>query len=132
MSSILVRNLGPNYDPLWGNGTANFLADLQAVTQCIGQRLRLFQGEWWENFNDGTPMFQSILANPGTPSSLNAMAALIEQQILGTPFTNSVINIELSYNPANRQFSLYGQVLTPFGIVTLATPSPQFSASSAS
>jgi hypothetical protein len=47
--TISVRKLDANHDPIYGNGVADFLTDLDAVAQLIDTSLLLLQGEWWNN-----------------------------------------------------------------------------------
>jgi hypothetical protein len=71
--TIIVRNLGSDWDAQRGHGLADFLVDQYAVAQIIAQRLKLFQGEWFANTSLGVPWFQSVLGQPTT----NQAVALI-------------------------------------------------------
>src|ERR1700679_3912461 len=105
MATITVRALNPvTWEPQQGNGQANFISDLAAVTQIIATRLRLFQGEWFLNLLDGLPMFQSILGSSGSPRNLQVIMNLISARILGTPFVIGITSINATY--VNRQFKL--------------------------
>jgi len=46
MTTILYRKLGPNADPIRGQGLNDFLTDLSSVAQAVQTRLALWQGEW--------------------------------------------------------------------------------------
>jgi len=118
MATITVRALGPNGDPLQGNGQNNFISDLAAVTQIIKTRLLLFQGEWFLNLLDGLPLFQSILGASGSQRSqrsLQIIINLISARITGTPYVTGISSISASY--LNRSFSFKAQVETQFGTV---------------
>lgn len=125
MATISVRALNPvTWEPLQGNGQTNFLTDLAAVAQIIATRLRLFQGEWFLNLQDGLPLFQSILGASAGPQNLQVISNLISQRILGTQFvTGAVVNA--SYQ--NRTFAFSATVTTAFGTV-LVSNTPGFSA----
>lgn len=127
MSLILYRRLDSDYEPAFGSGKAGFLSDIDAVAQAIGTRLRLFQGEWWEDQNDGLPLWQKILGRP-TGHNQDAVNLLIQQRILGTPYVVGVSNVQSSYDASTRAFKFYCVVQTQFGQVTVSnypTPPPQ-------
>jgi hypothetical protein len=124
VATITYRQLDANGDPIWGQGQANFLSDLAAVAQAIGTRLKLLQGEWWENLNTGTPIFQSMLGVGGSGKRPNAIALLITQRILTTPYVEGVSNVATSYNPATRAFQFSCQVETQFGTITVTNQPP--------
>jgi hypothetical protein len=74
------------------------------VAQAIKTNLLLLQGEWWEDTSQGLPLFQSILAGPGTPDNLQAAHLLIRQRIAATQGVKSVDSIQVSF--VNRQLSV--------------------------
>lgn len=115
MATITVRNLGPNGDPLYGQGQANFISDIAAVAQILKTRLLLFQGEWWADLTDGTPWFQSIL---GSAPNLAQINLLLTQRILGTPFVTGILSLTSSFNA--QTFSFSATVQTAFGAVTVS------------
>jgi hypothetical protein len=116
-ATITVRNLGPNYDPLYGNSQANFLTDIDAVAQIIGTKLRFFQGEWWENLLAGTPMFQSILGQGGAGNT-SAIAAILQNVIYSVPYVTSISNLTCTYS--NRALKFSCTVLTAFGTLQVS------------
>jgi hypothetical protein len=125
MATITVRALSATGDPLYGNSQGNFLTDIDAVAQIIGTRLKLLQGEWWENVNAGTPLFQSILGVSGAGGQPDTVALLLKQRILGAPYVLSVSNLTTSYNSTTRAFSFSCQVQTQFGTLTVTNqPTP--------
>jgi hypothetical protein len=117
MATIQYLRLDAENDTVW-NGQAS-LTDLYAVTQAILTRLNLFQGSWWEDLNLGLPMFQSILSNPGTQKSQDAINLLITAQIQGTPYVSGVENPTVSFNPSNRALTYSATAITAFGTVPI-------------
>ncbi len=115
MSTITAIALDKNYEPIFASQQA-LLTDLEAVAQTIGTRLRLFQGEWWESLTEGTPLFQSIL---GEGRQLTAVAAVLRQRILSTPYVTSISNVSISLN--RRALSYSCSVQTVFGPITVST-----------
>jgi hypothetical protein len=119
MAVITYRKLDANGDPMMGRGTANFVSDLDAVAQAISTKLKLFSGEWWENRNEGTPIFDEMLGTTNN-SRPQLVAQLLKQRILATPYVLSVTNLQTSFDPATRAFQFSCQVATQFGTVTLS------------
>lgn len=120
-ATIIVRALGSTGDPLRGSGLANFLTDLNAVGQIITTRMRLLQGEWYENLTDGLPLFQQLL---GHPITLQALALIIRQRILATPYVTGILSLSVVYVPAGRTFTYNAFVQTQFGTVIVSNQAP--------
>ena len=95
------------------------LTDLEAVRQCIKTRLLLFEGEWWENLQEGTPMFQEIIGARATPNQQQIMALALAQRISQTPFVSGVSDMAFSFEPIARRFSYSAKADTSFGTVTI-------------
>ena len=130
MSAPLIsyRSLDSNGDPQWGQGQSNFLTDIEAVALLIQTRLKLFKGEWWENQNDGLPLWQSILGGSANGNKQSAIAALISQRIQSTIFVIGLSNVSTSYNPNTRSYTYSAVVQTQFGnfsVTNIPTPPPQ-------
>lgn len=115
-ATITVRRLDANGDPLRGAGLSNFLTDIDAVAQIISTRLRFLMGEWYENLKDGTPAFQSLL---GYPITMQALAMILSQRILGTKYVTGIQSLRVMYIPAGKTFSFYASVLTQFGSISI-------------
>ena len=62
------RKLDNNGDYSFGSGFSDFVYDKNAIAQAIKTKILLFYGEWWEQIDDGIPMFQSILGAYDTES----------------------------------------------------------------
>jgi len=118
MATITVRALDSNGDPLQGNGQNNFLSDIYAVAQIVLTRLRLFQGEWWLNLNDGLPLFQSILGSSGSARNIEVITNLISSRISGTPYVTGISSFVVTYT--NRQLIYSGVIQTQFGAITIS------------
>jgi hypothetical protein len=115
MSLIRYRRLDANDDPERGQGRANFATDLEAVCQAILTRLRLFEGEWFENILEGLPLWTEILGSSG--NNKEVIDRLIQERIAGTKFVLSVGNVQSSL--INRAYSFTCLVNTYFGTVTI-------------
>ena len=56
------RKLDEAGDMTWGQGQANFYINIpSAVAQAVDTRLRLLEGEWFLDKNEGTPYTQQIV-----------------------------------------------------------------------
>ena len=125
MSTIIYRALDDNHDPVNGQGQSNFLVDLDAVAQAILTRLLLFRGEWWENLNEGLPLWQDILGRPANLAKLNLV---IQQRIAQTPYVVGVGNVQSAYDATTRKFKFACTVQTTFGQLVITnepTPPPR-------
>lgn len=105
-------------DMNFGRGIENFLQDNPtAVAQAILTRLRLWQGEWFLNLQEGVPYLQQIL---GHAPSGNVPDSAIRATILGTPFVQHMTDYASSWASTARTFSITCKVYTAFGPVTRA------------
>lgn len=130
MATILVQQLDANNDPVEAGDGAVFIADLAAVAQIIGQRLRFFQGEWWENLSLGFPMVPtsnstnlSLIGSSGSQKSQQATLLLIQQQILSSPYVLSIPSFAFSHDSGTRASIFSCKVETAFGTL-LVTNAP--------
>lgn len=126
-AKITYRALDADGEPQFGQGQANFLADVPAVGQCIRTTLLLFQGEWWENRLSGTPWWQRILgiSGAGRPGVIDL---ILQERILSVPFVTGMQNVQSFFNPVDRSFKYYSEALTLFGVtvpVNIPTPPDQ-------
>lgn len=114
-AAIVYLRLDSENDPVFDPGAE--LTDINAVAQAILTRLRLFEGEWWENLNDGTPMFQTILGQRASQQGQQIMALALANRVSGTPYVSGVTDVNISFVPETRaiQFSCTAQ--TSFGNV---------------
>lgn len=127
MSTITYLLLDADNDPVFDPLAA--LADLAAVTQAIRTRLLLFEGEWWADLNDGTPMFQEIIGKRATPNGLQTMALALNARVSGTPYVSGVQDVETTFSNASRLFTYSAVVQTSFGQAVVGPISPGSTAS---
>lgn len=106
------------YRPLDGTGDYTmgkpFLVDAVAVGQAIKTRLLLLQGEWWEQQDDGLPLFQNILGTRGDQRELQQVDLLVQERILGTPNVSQILDFQSSYE--SRTYAFKCNVETTFGV----------------
>lgn len=104
-----------------------FLTDKEAVAQAILTRMKLLYAEWWEDTEDGLPLFEKILGVYGTEENKNAVDLIISERILGTKGVKSIssydstiqsrdykanIRIETMYGEVNLEFKSNNDIIT--------------------
>lgn len=114
---MLYRRQDKNGDYILGQGTSQFLTGVDAVAQAILTWIKLLYGEWWENVNEGTPLWQSILGQPGSEDNLNSIDNIIKDRILsvrqdGISLVSSIDSYERTYNTNTRSYSFTAIVTT--------------------
>jgi hypothetical protein len=109
------RRLDSNGDYIFGGGLNDFVQDAYAVAQAIKTKLCLLKGEWWENLDEGLPLFQSILGAPGGQKS--SIDLLYQQRILSVPNVKNIEQVKSSLD--NRVYSFYCVINTTFGKLNL-------------
>jgi hypothetical protein len=117
MNTITYLQLDADGDPILNPAAS--LTDKDAVRQAILTRLLLFQGEWWEDLNEGTPWFQTILGTRVTPNNQQVMTQALAARITGTPYVTAIQNLDVAFDPVARKFSFSATVQTAFGTVSI-------------
>lgn len=126
------RRLDTDHDMCFGKGAQDYLVDSvsnpEAVAQAIQTRLLLFLGEWWENINDGLPMFQQILGQKIRDKAL--VDSILIDNIMGLRLPDpdnrfavtKVSNVISEFDSINREYTFTATVDTIYGelIVTNA------------
>lgn len=107
------RILDENDDYQLGKGQQYFTYGTYAVAQAIKTRLKLLKGEWWENTEEGLPLYQQILGANGTAENLNITDSLIKERIIGTQDVLSIASFNSTYE--NRNYSFSCTVSTKYG-----------------
>ena len=116
--SLKYRRLDSNYDYSFGQGRNDYLTDVDAVAQATQTRLLLFLGEWWEDINDGLPMFQSILGRTG--ANKDAKDFLIAERIRGTQDLQNIESFTSVLDRVTGKYEFQCFVNTIYGKITLS------------
>ncbi|MFV0241376.1 MAG: hypothetical protein ACK5H4_15230 [Lacrimispora sphenoides] len=99
------RKLDQNDDYTFGKRDG-FYFDTDAVAQAVKTRLLLLRGEWWENPDDGTPLFENILGQRFRTDETPAEADLIlSERITGTIGVAEIIDFSSRINVDTREYS---------------------------
>lgn len=111
------RILDVDNDYSFGRGNQNITYGIYAVAQAIQTRLLLLKGEWWENLDNGLPLFQDILGHRGTGDRIMLVDSIIKERIANT---KNVIGVrEFSSTYENRSYAYSCKVDTRFGELNL-------------
>jgi hypothetical protein len=111
-------------EPCFGQGRNDFLTDNDAVAQAILTRLKLFSGEWWENLNEGLPLWTQMIGYSGTNKA--HVDATIKKRIEDTKLNGQSLIVNVSnvagvYTPATRSYSFSADVQTIYGTVQVTS-----------
>lgn len=111
------RKMTPDGDYMLGRRD-QFLYDHKAVAQAVVTRLKLLQGEWWEDVDDGLPLFQEILNTFYAPDHRAERVDLIfSERILRTRGVSEILSFDSSINMQTRTYSAQCRIQTIYGKV---------------
>lgn len=113
------RRLDSNGDYVFGSGKNSFLEGIEAVSQAVMTRLKLLKGEWWEDLNDGLPLWQEILGNSGSNQHLSYVDNLITDRVSNTPGVTQILNYEGLWNSSTRNYSFNAKINTSYSETTI-------------
>ena len=109
------RRLDENWDYVFGHGQTDYLTGREAVGQAIKSRLLLLYGEWWEDQEDGLPLFERILASSGSDENKRAVDIIFARRIGDTTGVLNVSWYESSFDRNKRSYDFSCQVDTVYG-----------------
>ena len=100
-----------------------FGADMFPVEDPLGKR-RKFWGiwlspEWWENLEEGLPLWQEILGSSGSSEHLTYVDNLITQRIFNTQGVTAIIDYEGTWNSSTRQYNFNSKINTIYSETTI-------------
>lgn len=117
---MIYRKIDSNGDYVFGQNMDGFYSGTKACAQAIYTSLKLFQGEWWEDQQDGLPFFQHIVGQSGTREHVRGADMLIQERILGVEGVIAISSFESNYDSAKRTYTIQNAtVQTQFGDVIL-------------
>lgn len=116
---MLYRRLDSNGDYILGQGNSQFLSGSEAVAQAITTHLKLLLAEWWEDVDNGLPLWQSILGQPGSETNLLSIDNVVKNRILSTRSGNlnlvsSIDDYTRTYDAATRIYSFEAIITTTY------------------
>ena len=95
-----------------------FYEGREAAAQAAKTRLLLLQGEWWENTEDGLPLYQEILNTFHAPDRRAELIDLIiSERILGTTGVESLVAFDSDIDEQTRTYSAVCVVQSKYGTI---------------
>ena len=109
-------------EPQFGQGRQDFLQGVYAVAQVIQTSLQLYKGEWWEDQNDGLPLWTQMISASG--SNTEKFNSMITNRILGIKLgeiklVESMSNVTKIWNGNLRKYSYTGTAKSIYGYITV-------------
>lgn len=90
---MIYRRLTETGDYTLGHGSQDWVSDREAVAQACRTNLLLLRGEWWENLENGLPLFEEIIGTVGTDAGRASIDAIIVQRLTETEGVREVVDI---------------------------------------
>lgn len=115
------RMLDENGDYILGSRKNMFYTGAEAVGQAIKTRLKLLLEEWWENTEDGLPLFQQILGSFGGEDNLGGVDLIVQERILSTQDVIGIKDFNRNFNFKTREYTFSAVVETIYGDVEIKT-----------
>jgi hypothetical protein len=112
---MIYRRLDDNHDYVLGASRQNFIVDKDAVRQAVATRLKNLYQEWWEDTEDGLPLFEQILGVAANGNNKQMVDRIVQDRIQETLHVTGVSNFSSSYDNQTRQYSCSCNVDTTFG-----------------
>lgn len=109
------RRLDENWDYVFGHGVNDYLTGVEAVAQAIKSRLLLLYKEWWEDREDGLPLFEKILASSGREENITAVDIILKDRIANTKDVLAVLSFSSTYDRDTRDYKFSADVDTVYG-----------------
>ncbi len=94
---MIYRMLDSDGDYVFGRGKHAYLEGIDAVTE------------------DGLPLWEQILAAPGSQDSLTAVDLIFKERIEGTTGVLSLLGYESDFDRDNRKYTFKAAVETMYG-----------------
>lgn len=118
---MIYRRLDENGDYTFGQGKYNFVSDTDAVVQNIKTRILLYYKEWWENLEDGTPLFETILTQRMSDAGKQTVDLIIKDRILTTDNVLQLTEFDSYFNRLSNTYNFTATVETSFGTLANLT-----------
>jgi len=105
---MIYRKLDSNGDY---SHAAYFRNEFEAVSQAVMTRLRLWEGEWFIDLQEGTPYLDGVMGK----YTSDTIDALIKERILNTEGVIEILEYSSSYNPDLRKYTITVKISTIYG-----------------
>ena len=108
---MIYRKLDENGDYTFGSNGNCYLSGAEAVRQAVVTRLRLLLYEWWEDLEDGLPLWQRIMAQRDRTQAEKA----IRDRIASTQHVTAIKTFDCQWNVETRSLSVTANIDTEYG-----------------
>lgn len=108
---MIYRKLDENGDYVFGRNQNNYTSDASAVQQAVTTRLRQLIYEWWEDLEDGVPLWQKVLGS----RDKSGAEKIIRDRIQKTQYVKSILSFTPTWDNENRTLTIQASVDTDFG-----------------
>lgn len=108
---MIYRKLDINGDYVFGGNKNSYVIGAEAVKQAILTRLRQLIHEWWEDLEDGLPLWQQII---GSRDKLRA-EEIIRKRVQLTKHVKSILYFVSDWSANSRKLTIKIIVDTEFG-----------------
>ena len=89
----------------------NYISAAAAVNQAVVTRLRQLIYEWWEDLEDGIPVWQRILGNRNKQEA----ERIIRERIQQTKHVRSLLAFTVTWDNEKRMLGIQAVIDTEFG-----------------
>lgn len=113
-----------NGEPSFGQSQKDFISGVDAVAQAILTRLSLFTGEWWEDINEGLPLWTQIMGYSGTNKShVDAVISkrITDTNLNGVNLVTGISAVTGVYTPGTREYAFTANVQTIYGEIQITS-----------
>lgn len=117
---MIYRRIDEDGDYVFGHGKQAYLTGVDAVAQAIKTRLYLLYGEWWEDREDGLPLWERILASSGSQANQQAVDYIIKDRIQDTEGVLALQGYRSEYDHQTRKYTFTAAVETIYGTLVLS------------
>jgi hypothetical protein len=94
-----------NNDFVFENNRLTQLTGLDALAQIVGNRLKLWLGEWFANLEAGIDYFGLFNQKKNAPIEKRARI-VFRNAILADPRVDKILTMEIDFNNANRELTI--------------------------
>lgn len=112
---MIYRKLDDNGDYVFGGNKNSYTSGAAAVEQAVATRLRQMIYEWWEDLEDGIPVWQQILGNRDKDKAKK----IIQERIGRTKHVKSILSFTADWDNDKRILTIQAVVDTEFGQIEI-------------
>lgn len=116
---MIYRKIDLNGDYVFGSGN-DFYEGTNAVSQAVYTSLKLLYGEWWEEQDQGLPLFEQILGTSGAAENIQAVDLIIQSRIDKVQGVIGIQDYTSNFDGKSRTYTASCTVQTQYGDATIS------------